>query len=389
MLDYLKEKKISLLGLGISNRSVIKLFEKKGIDFSVWDDNEGVRQEFTENGYKVEEPYNIDLLIPTPGIPIHNKYIKNAYENNIEIKTDLDVFYENNDRKGHYIGITGTAGKTSTTEIIFKALSSENDNVKIVGNRLEDVATVKGDEETIYVLEMSSFQLVYSSIQFDYSIITNIDSAHTDWHETLKHYQDTKKSIIEKTKKVSYVVEPGFDLFGCAESVPDIKTAIQKVVSNFSNISVENFINSHQGKYSFQTIYQNDNLEIINDGKSSRPMTLNYALNKLNGKDVYVILGGKVVDGVEYKENDAIKNIKTAYLYGESRFIFEDLLKKQGVEYRMFEKFSNAVKEAITEGISGVLLLSPGAPSTDQHARYDERAEEFNNLVRSKYEIVI
>ena len=389
MIDYLKEKKVSLLGLGVSNKSVIKLFEEKDIDFTLWDDDETVRKEFEKKGYKIEEPYGIDVLIPTPGIPIHNKYIKNAYKNNIDIKTDIDIFYENNNKQGVYIGVTGTAGKTSTTEIIYKALVSKSDNVQIVGNRLEDVATIKGDEDTIYVLEMSSFQLVYSSIEFDYSVITNIDSAHTDWHETLEHYQNTKKSIIKKTKITSYVVNPIFDLFGCAESVSDVKTAIQKIVSNFSNVSVENFINSHQSKYTLQTIYKDNDVEIINDGKSSRPITLNYALNKLNGKDIYVILGGKKVEGVEYKGIDIMKNIKIAYLYGESRFIFEDLLKKQGVKYKIFEKFSDAVKESLLNVKKGVLLLSPACPSTDQHSRYDERGNEFNNLVKSKYEIVI
>lgn len=216
---YLKNKRVLVLGLGISGLSIVKALNKLGAKIIVYDSkSEEELTDFFNNvkGLKLEKYLNnktinlkhIDLIVKSPGITNDIPIILQAKEKNLEIITDLELAYRIA-TTNNIISITGTNGKTTTSTLVGKIFKDMGFNTFVAGNIgvgiLDNMVDAK--EEDIFVIEASSFQLEDTKyFKPKVSLILNISPDHLSWHGTLENYINAKKKNFINQDKNDYTI---------------------------------------------------------------------------------------------------------------------------------------------------------------------------------------
>ena len=205
-VDSIKEKRIAVLGAGVSNMPLIRLLLQSGCDVTVCDkrtlDEMGERgEELTTLGaaLKLGEDYleglDHDLIFRTPGLMPFDPHLTAAAQKGSEITSEMEVFFSLCPCRK--IAVTGSDGKTTTTTVISELLKAAGYTVHLGGNigrpLLCDVPLMCPDD--FAVLELSSFQLHSMSCRPDVAVITNISPNHLDKHKDYQDYIDAKMSI--------------------------------------------------------------------------------------------------------------------------------------------------------------------------------------------------
>ena len=200
------KKKCLILGAGISGVGTAQLAIKHGYDVYVSDSGpleKNIKNKFKKWGVSWEENVveskflkNVDWVMKSPGIPNNSSSVLIAKELGIPIISEIEFASRYTDAK--IIGITGSNGKTTTTELTYHILKSSGLNVGIAGNIGKSFAQqVAENFFKIYVLELSSFQLD-DIIDFapDVALITNITADHLDrYNNNFKDYISSKLRI--------------------------------------------------------------------------------------------------------------------------------------------------------------------------------------------------
>ena len=107
-----------------------------------------------------------------------------------------------------YVGITGTNGKSTTTALIGHILQTAGFDVQVGGNIGVPVLDLKRlDENGVYVLETSSFQLdLINDIRFDIGVLLNITPDHLDRHGSMENYVSAKLRLFEHLHDISNAI---------------------------------------------------------------------------------------------------------------------------------------------------------------------------------------
>lgn len=206
--NYINQKSISLIGLGVSNLPLIQFLYDSGAksvvvrDLKKKDDapevvsaiNDGAKVYLGE-GYL--EDLNEDVIIRSPGIrPDHPSFVS-AKNQGAEITCETELFLRFVPCTS--IGITGSDGKTTTTTLVSKILEAEGYRVHLGGNigksMLPQLADIS-ENGHVSVSELSSFQLMDCKYSPNICIITNLAENHLDWHKDMSEYLDAKKNIL-------------------------------------------------------------------------------------------------------------------------------------------------------------------------------------------------
>lgn len=215
----LKDKKVLVMGLGISGISVIKVLDKYGAKIVIADEkSESQLKDILVSlgnldltmklgGIEVDLR-DIDLIVKSPGIAPRDKTLVEARKMDLEIINDIELGYRLSNFK-NIVGITGTNGKTTTTSLIGEILKKADLNPHIAGNIgvgfLEEV--LKSEEEDYFVLELSSFQLEHTdSFKAKVALILNISPDHLDWHGDYNSYIKSKKKIFKNQIREDIIV---------------------------------------------------------------------------------------------------------------------------------------------------------------------------------------
>ena len=203
MLKYrgLENKNVLVIGLAKSGYEAAKLLNKLGANVIV-NDGKDLSQDahaidLENEGIKViggEHPLSLldshPIIVKNPGIPYTVPLIEAAVEKGLTILTEVELSYLISEAP--IIGVTGTNGKTTVTSLIGDMFQKSRVTGKLSGN-IGYVASKVAQEVTAddyLVTELSSFQLLgIDQYKPHIAIITNIYSAHLDYHETLDNYQ--------------------------------------------------------------------------------------------------------------------------------------------------------------------------------------------------------
>ena len=196
----LKELSFLVYGLGLSGRSVINFFKKKGIkNFKAWDDNK-------KNLHKKYIPKNlihtlnqVDYIVLSPGISLlKNKKLSKFKK---KIITDIDIFYLYN-YKFKSIVVTGTNGKSTTCKLLAHLLQKNKYKCVLGGNIGTPILNLKNFNNSFVIVEASSFQLSHSKfIRPDFALFLNFSNDHLDWHGSKNKYLNSKLKIFRLQKK--------------------------------------------------------------------------------------------------------------------------------------------------------------------------------------------
>ncbi len=417
------KKKILIYGLGKSGLSSFKFLKNKA-ELYLFDDKKKVDLSLKKRFITLSEITKIkfDKIIISPGIDISNcKLSKFLKKNFSKIYTDLDVFYSFY-RKNESIAITGTNGKSTTAKILHDILMSQNIDVRLVGNIGNPALNErKITKKTVFVVEVSSYQLGYSKIfKSKYAMILNISPDHLERHQNLKKYIDTKFKLIEAQGSNNFAfVKKNDELiykklkskkFNCKIiKVDTMKNyGFFKKITNdyfFTKTNKENLsfvieiskklklkkhlllrtIQKFKGlKFRQQIIFKKNNLTIINDSKSTSFYSTIGILKQ--SSNIFWILGGihKKGDKFELKKSN-LNNVR-AFIFGKNKDFFIRKLKKK-VKLKYFSSLKNVLENIFylikKEKLShNTILFSPCAASFDSFKNFEDRGLYFNKLIK-------
>ena len=417
-------KKILIYGIGKSGISAFN-FLKRNNNVSLFDDNQKSKLKNSIKkktvSYNQIKKFKFDLIILSPGININKCRLKNFLKKNSKIiYTDLDIFYSF--YKNECITITGTNGKSTSCQLLYEVLKKNGFDARLAGNIGYPVLSVKNiKRNSIFVIEASSYQLDYSQLfTSKYAAILNISPDHLERHKTLKKYIRAKFKLIQTQKRGSIAFINKHDKYLQKEIRKNKhESVVIKVETNLKNEILNTFQNnyfsseSNKGnlafvieiskkfkvkknsliktiknfkglKYRQQIIFENKNILVINDSKSTSYSSSIEMLKRF--KNTYWLLGGIPKQGDKF-------NLPKKYYQNIKGFIFGKNYKKFSVDLKnkiKFKKFLN-LKEALIavlkhikqdNSVKKIILLSPAAASFDIFKNFEDRGLYFDKLIK-------
>ena len=202
----LRGKRVAVLGLGVSNRPLVKLLLEYGCDVTGCDrtpreklDAEVLELEKAGCTLRVGEGYldgvEADVVFRTPGMHPDNPAIQALRDRGAEVTSEMEVFFEV--CPCHTIGVTGSDGKTTTTTLIAEMLKASGKTVWLGGNIGEPLLPRcrRMGEDDYAVAELSSFQLMDMCRSPERAVITNLAPNHLDIHKDMAEYISAKQNI--------------------------------------------------------------------------------------------------------------------------------------------------------------------------------------------------
>ena len=205
----MKQKKIVVLGGGISGYGSAVLAKKQGFD-TFLSDAGSIGERYTkildewqipyeQGGHTMERILAADEVIKSPGIPDKAPVVKALRENGVPVISEMEFAYRYKG-KSKTVCITGSNGKTTTTSLIYKIMRDAGCDVGLGGNIGESFAfQVATAPREWYVLELSSFQLdgMYD-FRADVAVLMNITPDHLDRYDyCFQNYVDSKMRITQ------------------------------------------------------------------------------------------------------------------------------------------------------------------------------------------------
>ncbi len=445
-------KKILIAGLGRSGYAAAKMLAGSN-ELCCWDckprssfdelslaelESLGVNLCFGE----VPELEGFDELLLSPGISAEGDLARKARSSGIRVTGELEAAFEN--CRAKFVAITGTNGKTTTTELtgeIFKAAGLKTELVGNIGVAAS-LRALEADEGSYMVTEVSSFQLetVHSFRPF-ISAILNLTPDHLDRHGSFEEYIRMKSRIFAnqgegdifiynaddsetlklaqtcKARKVAFSrkfkpqppcafaeggilrVDWGSGDLEIIEirdiRIPgahNLENALAATAISFSaGISAETIasvLRNFKGvEHRIEFVRELDGVRYVNDSKATNPDSAMKAIEAVDAP-VILIAGGyeKNSDFRELIESFAGK-VKHLLLLGATAKRFEASAIACGFDgerITVCDGMSAAVKRASELANPGdSVLLSPACASLDMYANYEERGEEFKSLVRA------
>lgn len=207
-VNSIKDKRIAVIGVGVSNTPLINLLLSCGCNVTVCDKRSlgemGMEAlELINRGAKLKlgedylEGLDHDIIFRTPGLMPFDPHLEAAKARGSLITSEMEVFFALCPCKT--IAVTGSDGKTTTTTIISELLKAAGYRVHLGGNighpLLCEIPETVADD--IAVLELSSFQLHSMYCKPNVAVVTNISPNHLDKHKDYQDYIDAKRAEFE------------------------------------------------------------------------------------------------------------------------------------------------------------------------------------------------
>ena len=411
-------KKILIYGLGKSGISTFKFLKKKA-DVFLFDDNQKINQKLISINQVIKIKF--DKIIISPGIDISNCKLSKFLNKNLDkIYTDLDVFYSF--YKNTSIAITGTNGKSTTAKILFDILIDQKKDVRLIGNIGNPALSEKKiSKKTFFVIEVSSYQLEYSKIfSAKYAVILNISTDHIERHKNLTNYVNAKFKLLDSQNNKSFAFVKKNDQlinkkirknkfkpkiykvdtlnmnklsnqlnnkYFISDGNKENLSFILKIASNLKLNKTKLFktLNNFKGlKYRQQIIFDNKNLTIINDSKSTSFASSESILKNFN--DIYWILGGIPKKGDKFKlSKKKCRNFKV-FIFGNYHKQFDRILKNK-IKIKKLKNLKETLKKIFFEIKKqkikkNTIFFSPAGASFDSFKNFEDRGKYFNQLIK-------
>ena len=202
----MSDKTVVVAGLGISGRSMVDVLKSRAKQVISVDEHKADADLHSFNDIDWD---HVDLVMTSPVFNPRTPFILEAQRRNIPVMSEVELAWllrVDNAHTSHpapWIGITGTNGKTSTTEMTSAMLTACGLTAPAVGNIGKAVSHAAVDSHNdVLCVELSSFQLHFTySLALDCAAITNIADDHLDWHGGIEHYAADKSKVFHGVKR--------------------------------------------------------------------------------------------------------------------------------------------------------------------------------------------
>jgi UDP-N-acetylmuramoylalanine--D-glutamate ligase len=440
IIEEFEGKKIGIFGMGREGQSSYKFFraifpEKLLI---LADENltieqvDALKMDKNVKIFKGEDIYEkaaskCEIIFKTPGIPSS----KFSPKNREKITSQTDLFLKHFSRQT--IGVTGTKGKSTTSNLIFACLQKAGIKSVLVGNigvpMLDKFYEI--DAQTMVVAELSAHQLEKITIAPKYAVFLNLFEEHLDAFGTFSAYKNAKYQIIEKQNPNDFVFYAYHDKKVRSQAVKyakmrnivpvsledyfiyfaqySIKSEKRSLLRTANLLGLHNLFNIVAAykvcrqiglsdhdiihacldfkplPHRLEFVGKVEDVKFYNDSISTTPQSAVAALETIG--NVETLLLGGMDRGINYDilaEKLPEYGIKNIALIGKAGERIGKILQDANFEcnYLISNDFREIIRwaKAVTSRKKAV-LLSPAAPSYDQFRNFEERGETFRQLV--------
>ncbi len=377
---------------------------------------------------------DFDFVIKNPGIKYHMPFILRLQERRIPIYTEIELAYQVS-KKQHYIAITGTNGKTTTTTLVYEIMKKQYENTYVAGNIGTPLCDLVLQEDLLHkednyiILEMSNFQLLnIDAFRPEVSTIINLTPDHLDYMASVEEYYASKTNIYQRCKdddlfllntddptvleytslypipcriqSFSYMKEADIDIKDnhvCVDGEEIFDLDDLKLVGkhNVQNVLVAigialrmdvpkeviaDTIKSFNGvEHRIEFVREINGAKYYNDSKATNTDATIIAIQAFH--DPLILLLGGFDKGLDMHElNEYSKNSKINICFGAAgkRFVEE-------IDNAIYcSNLAEATKKAYELASPGdVVLLSPSTSSYDEFTGYEQRGRVFKELVQA------
>lgn len=434
----LRDKKIAVLGLGVSNRPLVRLLLEYGCDVIGCDrtPRENIDQEVLELGCKLSlgenylENVQADLLFRTPGMHPDHPAIAALRSRGAEVTSEMEVFFSV--CPCHIIAVTGSDGKTTTTTLVSEMLKKSGKTVWLGGNIGTPLLPLvkQMQPEDYAVVELSSFQLMDMHHSPARAVVTNLAPNHLDVHKDMEEYVAAKTNIFRYqgkedllilngdnaitdgftgkgiTRKFSrqgqahVCIREGFICRG-GQPVLAVEDILLPGVHNIENYMaaiavVEGLVSDEDIRYvaknfggvehRIELVRIKDGVRFYNDSIASSPSRTIAGLRSFPEK--VILIAGGYDKHIPYDElgPEICKHVKKLFLGGATgpqiRAAVENCGGQQPEIYDC-ENFEDAVRQAAKAARAGdVVLMSPASAAFDQFKNFMVRGAFYKKLVK-------
>lgn len=363
--------------------------------------------------HNVSDFTTCDLVIANPAVPKpwDNRFLRAAGAAGIPVTTEIRLLTERIDRR-RVIGVTGSAGKSTTTAMIHHLLLKAGFRAHLGGNiggtLLGDLPMIRKDDWI--VLELSSAMLHWLDAGTGWpqapgwsprtAALTNISPNHIDWHGSFEHYERSKRNIFKHQAEgdqriMSDMLDPAAP--PVAISLPG---AHNQLNARMAVATVARATASPEGDiakllldfaglpHRLQLAAEAGGKRFFNDSKCTTPEAALLAIAAFDDPSKIHLIAGGYDKGSDLSPiARKARDLAGLYAIGKTG---ETLAAAAGADARAeyCRTLENAVDLAMSRMRRGdILLLSPACASWDQFTNYEERGERFVRLVRSKLEL--
>jgi UDP-N-acetylmuramoylalanine--D-glutamate ligase len=347
----------------------------------------------------------VACVVKSPGVPAESPVISAAQERGLPVLGELELAWRL--LPNRFVAVTGTNGKTTTTELLGAIWREAGLPVALAGNVGTPLSSLVGraDANTTVVCEVSSFQAEDSeAFAPDTALLLNLSEDHLDRHGSFEAYREAKLRVFARqTPEQVAVVPPGVEVpgegrrieFGALPLPPaeirlrgahNLENAMgasaAAIASGVPEWAVADALRSFPGvPHRLEEVGSVNGVLYVNDSKATNVSSAVRGIEAFEG-GVHAILGGSLKGGGFEGLREAVASrCVAAYLIGEAADALERDL-ADTVPLRHSGDLVTAVGDAAAAAQPGeVVLLSPACASFDQFRDYEERGEVFRSLV--------
>ena len=440
----LKDKKIAVLGLGVSNRPLVRLLLEFGCDVIGCDktpreklDDEVLALEKAGCKLHVGETYldgvEADIVFRTPGMHPANPAIEALRARGAEVTSEMEVFFEL--CPCTLLAVTGSDGKTTTTTLVSEMLKAAGKTVWLGGNiGTPLLPLVREMKETDYaVVELSSFQLMDMKRSPARAVITNLAPNHLDIHKDMAEYIEAKTNIFryqdekgllilnadnaitsgfrgngttrffsrqkeadvcvtdgvicrhgEKVLPVGDILIPG------VHNVENYMAAIAMVEGLVDDETIRHVAKTFGGvEHRIELVRVKDGVKFYNDSIASSPSRTIAGLRSFPEKVILIAGGYDKHIPYDVLGPEICKHVKKLFLGGATGEKIRQAViscpeyDSQKLEIMDCGSFEPAVRAAAAAAKAGdVVLMSPASAAFDQFKNFMVRGEYYKKLVK-------
>lgn len=442
--ESLKGKEVAVLGLGVSNRPLVRLLLSSGCRVTGCDrvtreklDEEVLELERQGCELRLGDTYleNIpgELVFRTPGMHPENPALQKLRAEGKTVTSEMEVFFEV--CPCPIIAVTGSDGKTTTTTLISEMLKAEGKTVFLGGNIGTPLLplTPQMQETDVAVVELSSFQLMDMQRSPKIAVMTNLAPNHLDVHKDMEEYVEAKKNIFrfqdescrlvvnldnavtapfvgngetltfsrlgkdatvrcedgwilrdgEKVMKKDQILIPG------EHNVENYMAAIAALKGIVSDESIVKVAETFGGvEHRIELVRIKDGVKFYNDSIASSPSRTIAGLKSFREKVLLIVGGYDKHIPFDVMGPEVCRSVKTLYLGGATGKAIAEAVRNCPEYAENAPKivdcgdFYTAVNTAAADAVPGdIVLLSPASAAFDQFKNFMVRGNTFKKMV--------
>lgn len=436
---YFKGKKITVMGLGLLGRGVgdVRFLAEDGADVIVTDLKTGKELQksvdqltdfpnvsFSLGGHKLEDFRDRDMILKGAGVPLQNIYINEARSHNIPVEMSAALFARLSPAK--HIGITGTRGKSTVTQMIYEGLKAAGKSVYLGGN-VRGVSTLAMlpmiESDDYVVMELDSWQLQgfgESKISPEFSVFTTIFRDHMNYYkDDMDLYIADKANIFLNQKEKDVFILGGQAEKEVLDRYPNHKDRARVIYAldklrewelqlpgehNVYNASLAYItldslgVNEETIRRAFETmkpiegrlelLREYEGIKIYNDNNATTPDAAVAGLRAVGENSNVILIMGGADKGLDMSSlvtemKQTVHRVLLLPGSGSDQLERDYNFSEEGIKRHKVYDIPDAIKQAVSLARKGdVILFSPAFASFGQFNNEYERNDLFVEEVK-------